>query len=214
MRRSGELTAKLGVALRRAAVAPASDPPNARDYLYLEHGAVLLDAAGPLGGRYDSRPLDPDDSRALVDALARVIVALDLERSTVWHTARAAPLAAVIGFGSARAIEDEPVSSGVVMAANADELAQLDIAASGASVATFALVLDWTRPVGRVPDFVGLLAGSAPWQPPASSTTAVPDPALAEFVAARAEHLPPRGRRVATAYLPDAPLPWGYRRGS
>ncbi|MCC6875869.1 MAG: hypothetical protein IT378_16295, partial [Sandaracinaceae bacterium] len=55
-----DLRRKLENTLARARLGTAG-APDARDFLFIEHGALLLDAAGPYGGRYDA--LELDDAR-------------------------------------------------------------------------------------------------------------------------------------------------------
>ncbi|HJL16386.1 MAG TPA: hypothetical protein RMH99_12060, partial [Sandaracinaceae bacterium LLY-WYZ-13_1] len=50
------LRRKLALALERARIGAAAEPPDARDFYFLEHGGLLLDADGPRRGRYEAWP--------------------------------------------------------------------------------------------------------------------------------------------------------------
>lgn len=189
-----ELARVLAAALERDAVAPGAR--TARDWLFIEHGAVLLrDGVHPAA--------DPDDPAlvtALVDALAalgqpipRVIAAVadddDLARA----------IAAVLG------VEHAPparagIPSGLVVARDARALtASRDHLATGARVVSFGAVLpiDGGAPV---PDVVGAIARRL------GSVRAPIDPVpLRAFVERRRAQVRARETR---AFVPDAPIAW------
>ncbi|HJL15998.1 MAG TPA: hypothetical protein RMH99_10090, partial [Sandaracinaceae bacterium LLY-WYZ-13_1] len=71
----------------------------------------------------------------------------------------------------------------------------------------FALTLDPRCSVARAPELVGAFAARAAEPPFEQRAADAPSEPLAAFVEARSAHLPPRGVRVRSAYVPDAPLP-------
>ncbi len=205
------LLGKLDAALSRAPIAPDADPPDARDYYFLEHGALLLDACGPHGGRYDTVVVDGTRQGALVAGLAHALRILwPRPRRVIALSPDDAPLAAAIAKDIAGDL-DQPgagrIPAGLLVMRDARALEALDPRTYRApDVLTFALTLPWDIGLPHAPDFVGLMAREATLHE-TPTLTATPDPsALTNFIDRRRTHLPPAGRHVHTAYLPDAPL--------
>lgn len=206
---------KLELAIDRA----RSSPPmrDARDFYFVEHGALLLDAEGPLGGRYAALAIDEDwlataigDAGAVLARLMpspRRILAIDEE-----HVALAEALAAACDG------EVGPAGRGRLPAAVvplwSGELVEerLDAESRRApELWIFALTVDHRRSLARAPDFVGAFARAVSRDPSllraGLARTRAPSSTLLDFVESRRAYLPPRGERVRTAYVPDAPLP-------
>lgn len=214
---ASDLSRKLEYALRRAAVAASSSPPDARDFLFLEHGSVLLSQAAEGGGRYGELTLDTERVGDVLAAGAAVVRALvPRPRRVLAVGDDATELADAV----ARAVDGERaplgpgrVPAGVLVAWRAVDLERLGsrLDAPTGEVITFAVSLDWSRGVGRVPDLVGVLARDATVARD-GLRVAVPtdaaDPDLLRFIDERRQLIVPAGRRVASAYVPDAPLPW------
>ncbi len=196
-----ELLAKLDAALTRAdALAPAL-PPSARDYYFLEHGALLLDAEGEDSGRYESVVLDSTRLARLGALLVGALRELDLE------IARVEPVdPRLVSF--ARALEHDlsrTSSSGRALVVAVDAPA---LAAASSRAVTFALALDPTKTAPLSPDFVGVMTPRAEIAFDPAVAVSLPElhaPELRSYIDARRAHLPPHGERVATAFVPDAP---------
>lgn len=208
----GPLPRKLSLALARARVEPFATPPCARDYYFIEYAGLVLDGSA----RAAVRAVD-GQSLALWAALARTALAgLGVAPARVMAaTEHALDLARDISGGADVAVVpsgDARLPHGLVVALDAADLEPLTprLHAPRGETLTFAAVLRWDRTVARAPDLVGALVRAPRWDAHA------PDPTLIEldaselrgFIEARREHLPPRGERVAAAYVPDAPLPW------
>ncbi len=204
---------KLDCALRRAQVPHAAEPADARDYLFLEHGSVLLACDGPHRGRHGVLTVTEPMAAALLGRAAAVVTELvPRPRRIMAADEGAEPWAAALADaagGERVPLGAGRLASGVVVARRAADLEPLAerLRAAAGEVLSFALVLDWSRGLSATPDLVGVLAreariGDAPAARPDG------DAALLDFVRTRRAHLPPAGRRVPTAYVPDAPLPW------
>lgn len=208
-----ELGRKLRHAIERARTV-AGDPTSARSCVFVEHGALLLDDGGPLGGRYAKLSADRAWMERTLGALGwalgelvppprRVIAIDDAHRALAEAVARACD-GAVLEPGKGR------VPAGVIPLLHAGELEALpreSLDADGTLV--FALTMDFTRSAPRVPEVIGAFARAVELDRDAmtSSEDAPVDAALRSFVDARRAHLPPRAARVRTAYVPDEPLP-------
>jgi hypothetical protein len=208
---------KLDCALARAAISAASDPPDARDYLFLEHGSILLECDGPHRGRHADVTLDPDRAASLLARASAVLRELvPRPRRVVPADEPAEPLARALASAIdgelAPRTESGRLPSCVVVARAADDLAPIAdrTHAPSGEILTFALTLDWSRSYPHTPDLVGLLARAAAVaaSPPSPISERPPDTALHSFIIARRPHLPLAGRRIHTAYVPDPPLPW------
>ena len=164
LRGAPALRHKLELAVDRARASPP--PVDARDFYFVEHGAILLDSDGPLGGRYDARTLDAAWlARALGDAGAvlerllsapRHVVAIDDE-----HLPLAEALAEAAGATVLRAARGR-VPGGVVPLIDAALIGQrLDAASRSADdVLLFTLTADWSRRFGRAPLICGTFKGA------------------------------------------------------
>lgn len=217
---AGALLAKLAHAIERAEVPPVVEPRDAREFLFLEHGAVLLECRGHHAGRHREVTLDVNRLATLLGRAAMVVrETIPRPRRVMAADDAAEPLADAL----AEAVDGERVRresshpdgrlpSGVVVARAAKDLAPLSdhLRNAGGEVVTFAVTLDWSSAAPHAPDLVGVLAREVRWG--ASSAHAVAadevDRALERFVRDRRRLLPPAGHRVVSAYVPDAPLPW------
>jgi Flp pilus assembly protein TadD len=195
-----ELLAKLDAALARSAVPPAREPPSARDYYFLEHGALLLDDDGPDRGRYEGVVLDAERAGRIVSLAARALAALEVDVGRVEAVGEGAE-------GVARALE-----RALRRPRERERALALRVAAFAAQlepspgVLTFAVGLDPFRSAPLAPDLVGVMAGSVEWsgaepEPPSD----VDASELLAYASARRAFLPPSGGRVVTAFVPDAP---------
>ncbi|MBX3274797.1 MAG: hypothetical protein KF729_31325 [Sandaracinaceae bacterium] len=202
---------KLELALDRARAGPLMH--DARDYYFVEHGGVLLDGAGPLGGRYAT--LDADaawmaqaiaDAGAVLERLVpspRRVVAIDDAHAELAQALARACRGALVAAGRGR------LPSAIVPLWSAASLEALAPESRRApELWLFALTADHRRTIARAPELVGAFArevtlarGPLPEALPAPSST------ILDFVESRRAYLPPRGERVPTAYVPDAPLP-------
>lgn len=238
------LITKLKNAIARAeAVAAATRRPplDARHYLFVEHGALLIHQPGE-HGRTVQAEWSTETLRHVLSVSAGIIRdLLPRPRRIVPATVEALPLAEAF----ARAVDGEVMEpgevqgrfrAGLVVARDARDLVPLKerIGSPQGGVLTYALNLDWSRTNKLVPDFVGVLSrglvlpgegaglplrsgevprGAGEAELPAQALHDLQlspsrDPQLSEFVATHSEWLPPRGPRVLSAYVPDAPLPW------
>lgn len=208
------LRRKLDLAIDRALVSPAMR--DARDFYFVEHGGVLVDAGGPLAGRYRSLHLDAERTARIVGDLGAVIarlrprprhvIALDEEH---WPLAEAVATAcggSVLAAGRGRVPPGVlPVLDGRVIEERVD-----DVSRKSDEVWLAALTLDWSRGVARAPELVGAFAKNVERTPDALRPrpgASAPSTELLDFVESRRPHLPPDGKRVHGAYVPDAPLP-------
>jgi len=205
---------KLDAALLRAEVATAEEPPDARDYYFLEHGGLLIDAAGEGRGRYGEVDLDGARVGRIIRDLGAALTALwPKPRRIMAGSTRDRVLAAAIAEEVGGELIDTGQGrkpSGLLVVRDAAALERLDprIYLDTSDVLTFALMLRWDAGLSRAPDFVGVMARRAAQ----SDATIEPsreaeDAQLSSFVEGRRGYLPPSGRHVHTAYLPDAPLP-------
>lgn len=197
-RAAASLTRTLERALARAGAVPA--PRDLRDWLFVEHGALLLDAGSP---RLCAEPMEiARDSaaeiaavlRALGERPARVIAAGEpsLESARLLASALGAELVATPRAG---------IPAGLVVANDARALEPLAAHTAGAAAIR---TLAWILPIeggAPVPDLAGAIArriepGAAPIEPASD---------LVGYASARAELWRARERR---AFVPDAPLAW------
>ncbi|MFK7985907.1 MAG: tetratricopeptide repeat protein [Sandaracinaceae bacterium] len=209
------LRKKLEASLARAQLGMESDPPDARDFYFVEHGGLLLDAEGALGGRHDTLTIDAEWTDTHLGALGhylfhaleapRHVVALREQDRPLAERVAAAAQADVLPAGRGRP------PAGVVVTVDADALGDVGQESwQSTELVWFALTMPFERPVAHTPDFLGAFAREVvvrddALQPP--SRTSVPNPQLTPFMATRQALLPPTGTRVRSAFLPDAPLP-------
>lgn len=202
------LRRKLQHALARAEHGEMED---ARDYYFVEHAGVVLDAGGPLGGRY--RTLEVDAARVaqwladlgwLLEATVqrpRHVVAVSEARWALADAVARACGGAVLPTGAT------PPSRAIVPLLDAAEVESLDDGLPDDAVIV-ALTLEHGRSLSRAPAIVGAFArdaryGAALFDGP----KATPSAELRAWFEARRALLPPRGPRVRAAWVPDAPLP-------
>lgn len=218
------LRRKLLATLRRAELPPDADPPDARDFLFLEHGALLLELAPVPSARFGALELDTAHAARV---LSRAVVALRLlgaqppaciaidDDALPYATA----LAAALGVPTLSLPAVGRVPDGVLVARTAAELAEvLDrLGAHGGRVITFALAQPYRQRTACTPDLLGVFAERLRFSVDPEALVRAADAArqgpepfharLTAFIEARRALLPPNDRaRVATAYLADAPL--------
>lgn len=218
------LRRKLLATLRRAELPPDADPPDARDFLFLEHGALLLELAPVPSARFGALELDTAHAARV---LSRAVVALRLlgaqppaciaidDDALPYATA----LAAALGVPTLSLPAVGRVPDGVLVARTASELSEvLDrLGAHGGRVITFALAHPYRQRTACTPDLLGVFAERLRFSVDADALVRAADAArqgpepfharLTAFIEARRALLPPNDRtRVATAYLADAPL--------
>ncbi len=218
------LRRKLLATLRRAELPPDADPPDARDFLFLEHGALLLELAPVPSARFGALELDTAHAARV---LSRAVVALRLlgaqppaciaidDDALPYATA----LAAALGVSTLSLPAVGRVPDGVLVARTASELAEvLDrLGAHGGRVITFALAQPYRQRTACTPDLLGVFAERLRFSVDPDALVRAADAArqgpepfharLTAFIEARRALLPPNDRtRVATAYLADAPL--------
>ncbi|HEY8432743.1 MAG TPA: hypothetical protein VIL20_30440, partial [Sandaracinaceae bacterium] len=211
-----ELRAKLRHALERARLA-AADAPTARRFAFVEHGALLLDDAGPLGGRYAHLRADAAWIGRTLAALAWALGELvPAPRRVIVLDGAHRPLAEAVARGCGGSIVERGkgrAPAGILPLHDASELELVDRPSADADgVVLVALTMDFARGAPRVPDVVGAFARSVELDREALSLRGGPvaaavDPALRDFVRARKAHLGPNRPRVRGAYVPDEPLP-------
>lgn len=205
------LRRKLAQAIERARIGMAADPPDARDYYFVEHGGLVIDAGGPSAGRFPSLSIDRAWMDAWLGALGwllraqvpkpRHVIAIDDA-----HAALAEAVARACD-GVVRRPERGGLPRGIVPVRDGDVLAAVD---PSDELLVVAATLDPWRTAPRAPDVVGALARDATWTPDtlaAADGAGPPDASLRSFVEPRRHLLPPNGKRVVSAYVPDAPLP-------
>jgi Flp pilus assembly protein TadD len=218
------LRRKLLVTLRRAELPPDGDPPDARDYLFLEHGSLLLELAPVPTARFGPLELDAAHAARL---LSRAAVALRLLEArppaciAIDETALpyAEALAALLGVPALPLPDAGRVPDGVLVSRTATELAGVTdrLGSHGGRVLTFAVAHPSRARTPCTPDLLGLFADRLRFSVDAevlaqlakdASSRAEPFHArLSAFVDARRKLLPPHDlTRVPTAYLADAPL--------
>lgn len=195
---------KLALAIERARKHP---PKDARGFYFVEHGAVLLDASGPLGGRYERAELTAADVARLVAEAADVL-------SLVPRTPRVCILdEADRALGEALAARlDVPLSTderpgpAVVVVTRGSSLEEVERARyDRPGTIVFALHVDHRRGLTHAPELVGVFAREL--APVEVGADAEPTGQPRAFAEERREGLWDRGRRVRAAYIPDAPLP-------
>ena len=212
LRAAPPLEEKLRSAIDRARLGMASDPPDARDWLFVEHGALLLDAGGPLGGRYDALEAGPAwmsailaQARWLLPELApsaRRVIAIDEAHRPLAEAVARACDAELIDPGKGRIpAAIVPLRSGEAMKV----LSREDLDARDALL--FALTVDFTRALPRVPDVIGAFARTVTRTAELDAHPSEADPSLSAFIEPRRAHLRPSVIPARTAYVPDEPLP-------
>lgn len=218
------LRRKLQATLRRAQVPPDADPPDARDFFFLEHGALLLELAPVPSARFGALELDTAHAARLLSRAAVALRLLDahppacvaIDDAALPY---AAALAVALDVSVLRLPEVGRVPDGVLVSCTATELAAVAdrLGAHGGRVLTFAVAHPWKQRAACTPDLLGLFAERLRFSvDPAELAQAACDVAeraepfharLTAFVDARRALLPPHDlTRVATAYLADAPL--------
>jgi tetratricopeptide (TPR) repeat protein len=203
-------------AVARATLGMATDPPDARHFLFVQHGGLLLDSAGPLGGRYG--PLVVDGARlgqllgraatalrTLVPAPRRVVALDEL------HRPLAEALAQACG-GSVVPLEEGRGPSAVLVLDRAERVEALGReGANAGGPLLLALTMETGRPLAKCPDVVGVFARSVELAETtlrsAEGVEPEPAPDLLAFAEPRRAWLLAQGRRSRIAYVPDAPLP-------
>jgi len=204
---SGALSAVLASALERSVITASTSPTGLREFLFLEHGALLLDASGPHAGVHREAALDATFVSQLAprvrDGLGRVpprVTAAcedDLEVLS--------PLAAAWGMKVAPPPRGG-VPDGLLASAQAASLEPWWPRLTGPHVRTLAL---WLPLDGRarVPDLVGAV-GRRLEPSCAPLRVAEQDVAWSSFVRARRAWLEPTRARVARPFVRDAPIAW------
>jgi hypothetical protein len=190
----------------------ACDPPDARDWLFVEHGALLIDARGPLGGRYDALDAGAEwvgailrEARWLLPELApgaRRVIAIDEAHRPLAEAVARACEAELLGPGKGR------IPAAIVPLLRGEDMKRLsheDLDAEDALL--FALTVDFTRTLPRVPDVIGAFARTATLTGELDIGPGEPAASLSAFVEPRRAHLRPRVIPARTAYVPDEPLP-------
>lgn len=218
LRGAARLRQVLEHALARARVGSAASPPDARDFLFVEHGALLVDAGGPLAGRYDVLSVDAGRARQLLAGCAAAVQRLvsTPRRVAIWDERQRGLAEALAEACGGRAVEARDAGrSDLVVLDRADRLAEGVPEPLHAEHLREALVIALTMELApalpRAPDIVGALARTVELQPGALASF-LPGvgglaPELESFVEARQEWLAPRRRTPRIAYVPDAPLP-------
>ncbi|MCA9606786.1 MAG: hypothetical protein KC619_14370 [Myxococcales bacterium] len=206
---------KLELAIDRAKASPTMR--DARDFYFVEHGAILVDGDGPLGGRYPSLTIDEDwvatvvgDAGAVLERLMpapRRVVAIDDEHFGLAEAVAAACGGSVLPAGRGR------LPSAVVPLLSGEMIEDRVEAERRRSpdLWFFALTADHRRSLARAPELVGAFTRQASLELPnirgGIRRSRAPSSTLLDFVESRRAYLPPRGERVRAAYVPDAPLP-------
>ncbi len=212
-RQAEPLTQKLAAALARTEVPPASAPPDARDYYFLEYGGVVLIQAETCGGRFG--PLDVDTA-TLATMLGRAAFVLDgmgaSDRPCVAANDASAALAEQLAQSLGTSVTKLPphgrLPRMILVAQDAEDFEPLlPRFGSPAEVVTVALTLPWARGVAIAPDVVGALVRRARYSASTATPSELLDPALSLFLSTRKTRLPTADREAHTAYAPDAPLP-------
>lgn len=208
------LRRKLELAIDRARAGPPAR--DARDFYFVEHGGLLVDARGSLAGRHDSLTVDAAwlaavlcDVGAVVERLVpapRHVIALDQEHRQLAEALARACAGTVLPPGQGRLPAGVlPLIEGRMIE---DRLG--DASRRAHDVSIFALTLDWSRSLKRAPEFVGAFARRVEMADgvlEAPTCASAPSSELLQFVDLRRAMLPPKAERMLTAYLPDAPLP-------
>lgn len=193
LRGADALKEKLRAALARADI-PMADPPDARDYYFLEHGGLVIDAGGEHGGRYSQKTIDAGILESAAWAVRELVedprvVAIDEAHEPIAKAFAAAIDAPIAAKGR--------TPSTILPVLNADAVD----GESAGSALVFALSAPFDRRLARAPDIVGAFARSA--------TVSLPlvggeRRALEHYVEPRRALLFPREKY---AYAPDEPLP-------
>lgn len=205
------LRRKLKLALARARHTACRD---ARDFYFVEHGALLLDGKGPLGGRYAAIELDPPRlAQLLVDAVA-VLEILEVERGGPVYVLDEAhrPLAAQLAGALGRDLQDVPAEgrlpAGILPLWDGALLEELGRRAyEGPGTVVFAVRVDPAASLVHAPELVGLFAREVERQEPMGQLPVAEPSDARDYAEARRDLLFGHGPRVPSAYVPDAPLP-------
>ena len=215
-----DLASKLGAALSRTIVAAACDPPDARDYFFLEYASFLLHRNSEGAGRY-----------LAAEITAQLVAEITTAFYATWadgllfppprfffvddkSAAVANALAARFKLEAERMPTEALSVRGVLVALDSSSFASMDSQLVHASplLQRFVLVHDFSEPTPITPNFVGIFAKRYRVSEAAidESSALRPTPRdAAEFAKARrklfSEHVAKAKSR--DAYLPDAPLP-------
>jgi hypothetical protein len=218
------LRRRLDAALRRAEIPPDAEPPDARDYYFLEHGALLLEPAPVPSARFDALELDAVHASRIVSRAAAALRLLAVQPPTcVAVDEQALPYAEALGAAlSVRACmlpAAGRVPDGVLVARVAGDLAPaLDrLGAHEGRVLTLAIAQPHAERAPCAPDLLGVFAARLRFAvEPEVLVRIVADAAreappfharLTAFVEARRALLPPHAdTHAVSAYLADAPL--------
>jgi len=218
------LRRRLVAALRRAEIPPDASPPDARDYYFLEHGALLLEPAPVASARFDALELDTAHAARIVSRAASALRLLDAAPpACIAVDDTALPYAQALGASlsvPARALPAAGrVPDGVLVAQTASALASvLDrLGVHEGRVITFAVAQPFAVRAPCAPDLLGVFASRLRFavdveqlvHTVAEDARAAPPfhARLTAFVEPRRALLPPHDReRAVSAYLADAPL--------
>jgi Flp pilus assembly protein TadD len=219
-----KLWRRLVSALRRADIPPDAQPPDARDYYFLEHGALLLEPAPVPSARFDALELDAAHAARIVSRAAAALRLLEV-RPPACVAVDEAALPYAEALGAALSVPAQVLAAagrvpdGVLVARVASDLAAaLDrLGVHEGRVLTFAMAQVHAERAPCAPDLLGVFAARLRFAvDPALLARIVADAAreappfharLTAFVEARRALLPPGdAQRVVSAYLADAPL--------
>ncbi|MEM9195431.1 MAG: hypothetical protein AAGF12_40045, partial [Myxococcota bacterium] len=218
LHRRDALTQKLEVALARAAKFPLTREADARDFLFVEHASLLVQTGREAGGRYGVLRLDRDDIATLASSLGWVLRKLRPLAARVHTLPEGSAFAAVVA--RALGVDVEPfdgtrTQSSIVIVDEARHLEEIDQRFfSDVNLLTVALSMNWSESHRRVPHVVGVLSRTVEHGDDCFDLDGVElnddeaSEALRRFVDARHTLFAPGGDHVASAYVPDAPLPW------
>lgn len=197
-------------AIERARIGLESSPPRARDFLFIEHGALLLDDGGPLAGRYGDVELDAALARRLVGLAGAVLHELvPSPRRVAALDERHAWLAEAVASACGGTVLAPGKRAAVLVLDRAERIEEVGRESLEPNGVVLALVMETSRALPRAPDVVGRFARSVTGQVEGGLGEVEPlhDAALESFVEARRAWLTRRASAVRMAYVPDAPLP-------
>ncbi len=209
------LRTKLSSALARAEHGMFSEPPDVRDFFFVEYGGIVLDARGPLGGRYDALRVDAEWTSTALGSAAWVLRELSESPPRVIAIDEAhRPLASALARACGGTVIDTAPKKGrsartVLPLLHAEQVDTLAREALAGGPLIFALVQSFERSISRAPDLVGAFTRNASFEDDAFEDRLGAerdvDATLRTFVEARKKHLPADDARAA--YVPDEPLP-------
>ncbi|UJR81618.1 tetratricopeptide repeat protein [Sandaracinus amylolyticus] len=184
----------LEAALDRADAVPP--PRDLRDWLFVEHGALLLDGSAPRA------PVDPDHvARILTPSVVASLDALDDRPRRIITTDRAVATELATRLDVELVTARAGIPEGLLVVRDARELEPLLAhVATHASVRTLAWTLD-TSSSAIVPDLVGTVVHRTARAPELASPAD-----LERYVTARRALL--TTARIPRPFVPDAPLAW------